>query len=109
LLAVDAATIDHDVEDAASAGDQRRVDIELLLDRGRQTGGLRFVVSLHAVGDADFHDALSFGVFWGFSGSFCIAVFKLNETLSWRGLLAHILRPSSSASCRDTLDRGGEK
>ena len=58
LLAVDAAAIDHDVEDAASASDQRRVDAELLFDRGRQTGGLWFVVSLHAVGDADLHKAL---------------------------------------------------
>ena len=58
LFAIDAAAIGHDVEDAASAGDQRRVDVELLFDRGRQTGGLRFVVSLHAVGDADLHGAL---------------------------------------------------
>ena len=55
-LAVDAVTIDLDIEDAASARNQRHVEAEFLLDRGRQTGGLWFVVSLHAEGDPDLHD-----------------------------------------------------
>ena len=58
MLAVDQLAIGDDIEDASSAGDERRLDAESLLDRGRQTGGLRFVVSLHAVGDADFHESL---------------------------------------------------
>ena len=55
-LAVDAVTVDLDIEDAASARDQRGVVSEFLLDRGRQTGGLWFVVSLHTEGDLDLHD-----------------------------------------------------
>ena len=58
VLAVDATTIGLDIENAASAGDQRCVEAKLFLDRGRQTGGLWLVVSLHAKRDADFHELL---------------------------------------------------
>jgi len=39
------------VEDAVVSLDQARLDAELLLDTGRQTGGLRQVVSGYAVLD----------------------------------------------------------
>ena len=47
--------VDVDVEDAAGALDHGRHDVEAFLDRVRQTGGCREVVSLHAVFDADVH------------------------------------------------------
>ena len=45
-----------DVENSAATLDQLCVDPEFILDRGRQTGGLRKVVSLRAVRDAHFHE-----------------------------------------------------
>ena len=47
--------IDLHVEDAARSLDQLGLDAEALLDRGRQTGGLRCIVSRDTVGDADLH------------------------------------------------------
>ncbi len=55
VLAVDQLAADSDVEDSAGALDQFGVDSELLLDRFRQTGGFRVVVSLHAVLDGHLH------------------------------------------------------
>lgn len=56
VLAVDQLPVGDDLEDAASTGNQCRLDTESLLNRGRQTGGLWFVVSRHAVGDANVHE-----------------------------------------------------
>jgi hypothetical protein len=55
VLREDLPAVDDDVEDAAAPLDELGRDARLLLDRGRQTGGLRLVVSLHAVGDRDLH------------------------------------------------------
>ena len=56
MLAEDHVAIDNNVENAAGPLDERGVDITVILDCGGQTGRLRFVVSLHAVGDGDFHN-----------------------------------------------------
>jgi len=55
VLAEDEPPIRLDVEDPARTLDELGLDPELLLDRGRQTGGLGQIVSLHAIGDADLH------------------------------------------------------
>ena len=55
MFGIDQVPIHNDVEDAAAALDQFGLDARCILDRVRQTGGLRGVVSLHAVSDADFH------------------------------------------------------
>lgn len=55
MFGVDQVPIDDNVEDSAAALDQFRLDTRCLLNRIRQTGGLRGVVSLHAVSDADLH------------------------------------------------------
>ena len=52
------AAVDHDIKDAASAGDQLGRESRSFLNSCRQTGGLRGVVSLHAVGDRDVHVGL---------------------------------------------------
>jgi hypothetical protein len=44
-----------DLEDAAAAADELRLDAELRFDFGRQTGGPRKVVSNAAVMDGDVH------------------------------------------------------
>lgn len=54
-LAVNQFTVGLYVEYAARALDQLGLDAVLGLDRIRQTGGLREVVSFPAVLDADFH------------------------------------------------------
>lgn len=51
----DLRAADLHVEHAAAAFDQSNVNVELFLDRIRQTGGLGFVVSFDAVFDADVH------------------------------------------------------
>lgn len=56
VFAPDLRAIDMDVKNAALAFDHLGVDAELVVNRLRQTGGSRVVVSLHAVFDADFHD-----------------------------------------------------
>jgi len=55
MFGINQVPIHDDVEDSAAALDQFRLDTRCLLDRVRQTGGLRGVVSLHAVGDAYLH------------------------------------------------------
>ena len=55
VLVPDLGAVHMDVKDAAAALDHLRVDAKLLLDRFRQTGGRRKVVSLHAVLDTDLH------------------------------------------------------
>ena len=54
-LRVDRASVDDYVEHAAAAANQLGLDADFLLDRGRQTGGLREVVSGAAVRDGDVH------------------------------------------------------
>ena len=51
-------SVHDDVEDPAAALDEFRFDTGVLLDRIRQTGGLRQVVSLHAIGDGNFRHAM---------------------------------------------------
>ena len=53
--AVDHLPVHGDLVDPLLALDEFSVDIELFLDSGRQTGGLREVVSLDAIGDSDLH------------------------------------------------------
>lgn len=55
MFGINQVPIHDDVKDSAAALDQLRLDTRCLLDRVRQTGGLRGVVSLHAVGDAYLH------------------------------------------------------
>ena len=55
----DQLAIDKNVEDSASALHQLGVDTDLLLDRGRQTGGLREVVSGRAIRDRNLHHSAS--------------------------------------------------
>jgi len=52
--------IDFNIEDAAAAGDHIDFDVAERLQFIRQTGGLRLVVSLHAVGDGNLH-SIPFG------------------------------------------------
>ena len=55
MFGIDQVPIHNDVEDSAAALDQFRLDTRRFLNRVRQTGGLRGVVSLHAVSNADLH------------------------------------------------------
>ncbi len=55
LLAVDQLTVDFDVEDAPAALDELGVDVEFGLNRIRQTGGLRCIVSLYAIFNGNVH------------------------------------------------------
>lgn len=55
MLGVNQVSIHNDIEDSAATFDQLRLDTRCILNRVRQTGGLRGVVSLHAVSDAYFH------------------------------------------------------
>ena len=59
LLGEDRLAVDADDEDAAAAADELTVDAELLLQRGRQTGGPGKVVSNAAVVDANVHRVLT--------------------------------------------------
>jgi hypothetical protein len=58
LLAEHELTAGADLEDAARALDELRLDAESLLDRGGQTDRPRLVVSLHAVLDRYLHSRL---------------------------------------------------
>ena len=58
VLGVNQVAVDPNVENASPALDQLTNQIEFLLDRIRQTGGLREVVSLHAVFNRDLHRSL---------------------------------------------------
>ena len=53
--AVDHPPVHGDLVDPPLALDEFSVNAELFLDGGRQTGGLREVVSLDAIGDSDLH------------------------------------------------------
>lgn len=53
FLGEDQLAPDGDLEDAAVALDQLRLDAELLLDRVRQTGGAGIVISAGAVLDGN--------------------------------------------------------
>ena len=55
MFAVNHLAVGLYVEYSAAAPDQLDLNRVLLLDCVRQTGGCRFVVSLSAVLDADFH------------------------------------------------------
>jgi hypothetical protein len=55
VLAVNELAVGLYVEDPAAAPNQLDSNVMLPLDRGRQTGGCRLVISLAAVLDADFH------------------------------------------------------
>ncbi len=55
MLGVDEFSIGHNVEDAAAPLDQLHLGVERLLDGGRQTGGVRSIVSFNAVGNRDLH------------------------------------------------------
>ncbi len=55
MFTPDLRAVDVHVEHAAGAFDQTGVHVELCLDRFRQTGGRRLVVSLDAVFDGDVH------------------------------------------------------
>ena len=61
VFAEDHFAVGDDVEDAAFALDQRRIDPGFLFNRFRQTGGLGCVVSLHTIGDRNLHRQSSFG------------------------------------------------
>ncbi len=55
LLAVDQLAVGFDVEDSPAALDEFGGDVEFGLDRVRQTGGLRRVVSLYAILNGNVH------------------------------------------------------
>jgi hypothetical protein len=55
VLREDELSVDLDVEDSTAAGDEFGNDVVVLLDPGRQTGGLRLVVSTRAVRNSDDH------------------------------------------------------
>ncbi len=63
FLAEDQLAVRDDLENAAAAGNQLRLDLKLLLNGVRQTGGSGQVVSLRAVGDGNLHDASCAAVF----------------------------------------------
>ena len=58
MFRVNQRSVHHDVKDSAAAFDQFCFDTCCFSNCVRQTGGLRGVVSLHAVGNADFHTEL---------------------------------------------------
>ena len=58
LFAPDLCAVDVHIEDPTGAFDQLRLDLELLPDRIRQTGGCRQIVSFAAVLDCDVHTRL---------------------------------------------------
>jgi hypothetical protein len=55
MFRVDQVSIHDNVKDATATLDHLRIDTRRFTNCVRQTGGLRGVVSLHAVSDADFH------------------------------------------------------
>ena len=59
VLAPNPGAVYVHVEDAARAFDEFRLNVELALDRIRQTGGCGEVVSFSAVLDGDLHPAIS--------------------------------------------------
>ncbi len=63
MLAEDAISINHNVEDTTGSFDQFGDDAGFGLDGFRQTGGTGFIVSLPAIGDRDVH-FVSLSVIW---------------------------------------------
>jgi hypothetical protein len=59
VLAPNLGPVDVDVEYTAPAANQLSVNVEFLLDRFRQTGSFRKVVSFHAVLNAHMHPSIS--------------------------------------------------
>jgi len=55
VLGVDEFSIGNHIEDATAPLDQLHLGVERLLDGGRQTGGVRAIVSFNAVGNRDLH------------------------------------------------------
>jgi len=55
MLGIDQVSVHDDIENSSAPFDQFCFDTSGILNRVRQTGGLRRVVSLDAVGDADRH------------------------------------------------------
>ena len=55
VFAEDHVSVDDNVENTPCAFHQRGVDAVVGFDSGGQTGRLGFIVSLHAIGDGDFH------------------------------------------------------
>jgi hypothetical protein len=55
MFRVNEFAIDADIEDASAVGDQASFGSERLSELCSQTDRLRLVVSLSAIGDADFH------------------------------------------------------
>ena len=55
MLGEDELSVDDDIEDSPGALEQLRLNTEFLGDPGRQTGGLREVVSGYAVGNRYVH------------------------------------------------------
>jgi hypothetical protein len=62
MLGKDELSVHLDIENATPAGDQLRRDVVALLDPGRQTGSLRFVVSTRAIRDSDDHSGLQISI-----------------------------------------------
>jgi hypothetical protein len=58
MLAVDQVPVDTDVEDTPATLDELALNVKLILDRGRQTGSLGLIVSLHTVFNRDSHGML---------------------------------------------------
>ncbi len=58
LLGEDQRPVGDDLEGAVTAFDQFDADTEFLIDAGRQTGGLRPIVSFHAKGNRDLHGSI---------------------------------------------------
>lgn len=55
MFGVDERAVDAHIEYAAAALDELCGNVKFVKQSGRQTDGLGLVVSLHAVGDRNFH------------------------------------------------------
>lgn len=55
MFTVDQLTFGDDIKDSATTFDEFDLVIRFFPNRGRQTGGLRGIVSLNAVGDGNLH------------------------------------------------------
>jgi hypothetical protein len=62
MLGEDELSVHLDIENATPAWDQLRSDFVALLDPGRQTGSLRFVVSTRAIRNSDVHSGLQISI-----------------------------------------------
>lgn len=91
VFAEDQLVVGLHIKNSAGAGNELGVDIHLLLDRIRQTGGFGQVVSLRAIGDADFHEALRSKLQGGPTRRRCLIVGtgsrwgKSNQATKWWG------------------------